>query len=181
MDIKLKTGLVLIMVLLILVTGCHLSPETSSISSSVSTTEGVTVGSIAPDFTLTNLEGETITLSDLRGIPVMLNFWATWCGYCRNEMPYIQEVYEQWQDSNLVILTINNREDSSEVHQFMQENELYFPVLLDSDGNVFSKYEIRGIPTTFFIDEDGIIKEKKIGSFKNAAEIESCLDTIMPY
>jgi len=180
MDITPKTGLVLGIVLLMLVAGCYLSPETSSKIESVSTVEGVLIDNLAPDFTLTNLEGETITLSSLRGMPIMLNFWATWCGPCRNEMPYIQEVYEQWQDSNLLVLTINDREDPSKVHQFMQENDLSFLVLLDSDGYVFSKYEIKYIPTTFFIDEGGIIREKRIGSFKNTTEIESCLGLIIP-
>lgn len=166
MDIKLKTGLVMIIFILSLVTGCHLS--------------GATVGKIAPDFTLTDLDGDTVNLSDLRGIPVMLNFWATWCGPCRNEMPYIQEIYEQWQDRGLVIFAINQGEDFPKVYQFMQSNNLSFPVLLDTNGNVSSKYEIRGIPTTFFIDEDGIIQWRRIGSFANSAEIESYLDLIIP-
>jgi len=181
MDIKLKLGFVLILAPLILITGCHLSPETSGIKSSISTAEGITVGSTAPDFTLADLESETITLSDLRGSPVMLNFWATWCDPCHNEMPFIQEVYEKWQDSNLLILTINDKEDFSKVHQFMQVNGLSFPVLLDADGNVFFKYEIRYVPTTFFIDKDGIVKGKRIGSFKNSAEIKNYLDLIIPY
>jgi thiol-disulfide isomerase/thioredoxin len=179
MDIKSKTALILLAALLMLVTGCHTSKEESSTPESASTVKGIEIGSIAPDFTLINLEGETINLSDFKSSPVMLNFWATWCGPCRNEMPYIQEVYEKWKDSNLVILTINNREEISTVSQFMQENDLSFPVLLDTLGDVFSKYEIRYIPTTFFIDKDGIIKDKRIGSFENAAAIESCLEIIM--
>ena len=166
MDIKLKAGLVLIIFILSLVTGCHLS--------------GATVGNIAPDFTLADLDGDTVNLSDLRGIPVMLNFWATWCGPCRNEMPYIQEIYEQWQDRGLVIFAINEGEDFPKVYQFMQSNNLSFPVLLDTNGNVSSKYEIRGIPTTLFIDEDGIIQGRRIGSFANSAEIEKYLDLIIP-
>ena len=170
----------MIVALLMLVTGCHCATEKPGTTESVSTGGGIEVNGLAPDFTLINLEGETITLSQFKGYPVMLNFWATWCGPCRNEMPYIQEVYKKWQDNSLMILTINNKEGSSTVHQFMQENDLSFPVLLDSDGNVFSKYEIRYIPTTFFIDKDGIIKDKRIGSFENAAEIESSLNIIVP-
>ena len=165
---KLTVILVMTIALLLMIAGCQPSSE-------------LTTGmSPAPDFALQDLEGQTVTLSDLRGSPVMLNFWATWCGPCRHEMPFIQQIYEEWLDKGLVLLTINLRETPAKVEEFMQSNGLSFPALLDRDGSVSLEYNVSGIPTTFFIDKDGIIQEKRIGSFSSAAEIEDYLDEIMP-
>jgi thiol-disulfide isomerase/thioredoxin len=180
MTVKLITRLVLIIALLLFITGCQLSSETTGITSPTSPVEDIEADNLAPDFMLTDLEGKTVTLSALRGSPVILNFWATWCRPCRNEMPFIQEIYEKWQDKGLVILAINIEETSSEVQLFMQNNNFSFPVLLDTSGDVSAIFQIHGIPTTFFIDKDDIIKDKRIGSFNNAAEIEDYLNLIMP-
>ena len=134
---------------------------------------------LAPDFQLPNLEGQTISLSDLKGKPVLLNFWATWCGPCVSEMPYLQEIYDEWSGKGLVLLTINGGESSSKVSKFMQNQNLSLPVLLDTKQDVFRRYNIMGIPTTFFIDKDGIIQEKVIGAFPNKAEIEKRLSKIV--
>ena len=141
---------------------------------------GTKIGNLAPDFQLQYLDGNTVSLSDLRGSPVIINFWATWCGPCRSEMPFIQEIYNEWQDRGLVILAINLRETSSLVSQFIQDNNLSFPVLLDANGNVALEYNVTGIPTTFFIDKDGIIQESKIGPFSSKEDIEEELEHIMP-
>ncbi len=146
----------------------------------ITTQEGSQVGDLSPGFQLQDLDGETVSLSDLRGSPVILNFWATWCEPCRREMPYLQQIYEEWQDKGLVILTINTRQDVSNVREFMQRNNLSFPVLLDTNGDVAQKYDITGIPTTFFIKKYGIIQERKIGSAPSKQHIEYCLSKIMP-
>jgi peroxiredoxin len=131
-------------------------------------------GVLAPDFQLQSLDGQAISLSSLQGRPVLLNFWATWCGPCQVEMPYIQEVSEDkdWVDQGLVILGINIGEESSDVEKFMEDNSLFFPVLLDTDATVAKAYNVRGIPTTFFIDKNGIIKDMKIGTFPTKADID---------
>ena len=134
---------------------------------------------LAPDFQLPNLEGQTISLSDLKGKPVLLNFWATWCGPCVSEMPYLQEIYDEWSGKGLMLLTINRGESSSTVKGFMQKRNLSLPVLLDTELVVAQRYNIMGIPTTFFIDKDGIIQEKVIGAFPNKAEIEKRLSKIV--
>lgn len=138
------------------------------------------IGSLAPDFQLQDLNGETVSLSDLRGSPVILNFWATWCGACRSEMPYLQQVYDEWQGQGLVILTISLREPSTTVADFMQTNNLSFPVLLDINDDVRQMYIVSGIPTTFFIDEDGIIQAIEVYSFSSVQQIEDYLSEIMP-
>jgi thiol-disulfide isomerase/thioredoxin len=180
MTLKLIIRLLLIIALLLLTISCQPKSEIPSTTNPTVPVDGIEEGNLASDFTLQDIEGQVVTLGSLRGNPVMLNFWATWCGPCRNEMPFIQEIYDKWQGEGLVILAINIKETSSKVQLFMHSNNLSFPVLFDTDGNVSAMYQIHGIPTTLFIDKDGIIKGKNIGSFNNAAEIEDYLNIIMP-
>jgi len=147
---------------------------------SPSSTQGVEVGNLAPDFQLQNLDGQTVSLGNLRGKSVLINFWATWCSPCRSEMPYIQEIYEEWVDKELVVLAINIGESSSKAEEFMQSYNLSFTVLLDTKQDIAQKYNIQYIPTTFFIDKDGIIQDKVIGAFQNKTQIENKLCKIMP-
>ena len=95
-------------------------------------------------------------------------------------MPFIQQVYEDWSDTELVILAINIGEGRSNVEKFMGEYNLSFPVLLDTKQEVAEQYNVRGIPTTLFINKDGIIESRKVGAFINAAEIENSLSNIVP-
>ena len=119
----------------------------------------------APDITLTDQYGNTHTLSDYRGKVVFLNFWATWCPPCREEMPYIQEIYEETMeddDTDLVILSVaapNQGRETSEkgIRSFLDENGYTYPVLMDYDGEVSDAYYIRSYPTTFMIDTRGNI------------------------
>ena len=134
----------------------------------------------APDFKLPNLDGQSVSLSDFRGKPVLVNFWATWCGPCRFEMPFIQEIYEEWSDKGLVVLAIDMGESPSTVKDFIQSHNFSFPVLLDTNQDVALQYNIRGIPATFFIDKDGIIQGTKVGAFSSKAEIEKSLGKIIP-
>ncbi len=162
-----KLILLSILALALLVAGC-------------SPTQGLKVGNPAPNFQLHNLDGEPVSLSDFRGESVLINFWATWCPPCRAEMPYLQQVYDEWSGIGLVLLTINIGESSSKVEEFMQDYNLSFPVLLDTKRDVAQKYNVRGIPTTFFIDKDGIIQDMKVGAFQSKEEIESSLSKIIP-
>ena len=117
----------------------------------------------APDFTLVDQYGQTHTLSDYRGKIVFLNFWATWCPPCRAEMPYIQELYEEYQamdDPDVVFLGVAFPDYGSEtsiegITQFMEENGYTYPVLMDTDASLMLPYYITAYPTTFMIDPDG--------------------------
>lgn len=169
MKIIIRLVLIITLSLIILVNGCNLSSN------------GVAeVGNLAPDFQLQDIEGQTVILSNLRGNPVILNFWATWCGWCVVEMPYLQEIFSDWQDKGLVILAINKGETHAEAQEFMEINSLSFTALLDTDEAVSLKYGVSGIPVTIFIDKDGIIKENRLGAFSSTAEIESYLEKIIP-
>ena len=167
MKIILRLVLIIVPLLIILVNGCNLSSNGGSGSDNP-----------APDFQLQDIEGQTVTLSSLRGSPVMINFWASWCGPCRDEMPFLQQIYEDRDSYGVTLITVNLRESLSVITQFMQSNNLSFPVLLDTDGSVSLNYNISGIPTTFFIDKDGIIIEKRLGPFNSVSEIESYLKNI---
>ena len=157
--------LVLILLSSLAVAGC---------SSGTVSEQSLAPGMPAPDFQLKSLDGQTVSLGSLRGRPVMLNFWATWCGPCRVEMPFIQGVFEDsdWAEQGLMVLGVNLGDSPSAVRSFMEDNGLSFTVLLDADQSAAQDYNIRGIPTTYFIDKNGIIKDIKIGTFQNKAEID---------
>ncbi len=142
--------------------------------------EGVEEGLSTPDFSLPSVNGELVTLSELRGHPVIINFWATWCGWCVIEMPHLQAVYEEHAGEGLVLLAVNIGESQDKVASFKQSNNLTFTILLDSQEAVTLKYDVTGYPATFFIDKDGIIRAKKLGAFLSKEEIERWLDEIMP-
>ncbi len=141
---------------------------------------GPEIGKLAPDFTLNGLDGQEVSLRGFRGRPVLLNFWATWCGPCQMEMPLLQAVHEKWAGTGLVLLAVNLQEDPVSVREFVESAGYTFPVLLSPGNDVSLAYNIRGIPATFFVDADGVIRDMKIGAFFNLGEIESKLVKIMP-
>ena len=127
---------------------------------------GIEQGEEAPDFELETIEGETIRLSDLRGSKVLLNFWASWCGPCRKEMPEMQQFHEEHGD-DIEILAVNltNTENKeTDVHKFLEENGFTFPVVLDRDMAVGETYMAVPLPTSYFIGTDGVVQlPKKVG------------------
>jgi len=137
-------------------------------------------GNLAPDFQLQTLDGQTFSLSGVRGKPVLLNFWTTWCGPCRFEMPFLQEIYDEYSDKGLALITVDIGESKSDVENFLQREGLSLPALLDSQAEVARLYRVAAIPTTFFIDKDGIIRGRQIGAFTGKAGIENGLKKIMP-
>ncbi len=168
------TILVFILTAGLLIAGCS-SPPTPEGSA-----QGPEVGKLAPDLQLLNPEGQSVSLSDSRGKPILMNFWASWCVPCLIEMPYIQEIYDEWTDKGLEVLAINVGESPSHVKEFLQSQGLHLPVLLDTNEEVALKYNVRGFPTTFFVDKDGIIQIIKVGPFLSKAEIETSLNKIVP-
>lgn len=124
---------------------------------------GTETGMKAPDFTLTNINDQEVSLSDYRGQKVFLNFWASWCPPCREEMPDMQKLHEEY-DNQVVILAVNIGESKSTAANFMMQNNLDFPVLLDNNKSTAQNYLVRGIPTSYFLNQDGIIKEKVVGA-----------------
>lgn len=124
------------------------------------------VGKPAPDFSLTTLDGAEVSLSQYRGQPVLINFWASWCLPCREEMPELVRVYESHKAEGLMVLGVNITYSDTlpEVQAFATEFNISFPVLLDEDGTVTQKlYPVLGLPTSIFIHRDGIIARVQVG------------------
>jgi len=142
------------------------------------TVVGLEVGNRAPDFTLKDLNGADVKLSDFKGKIVILNFWRVDCAPCVAELPYMQQIYETWSSQPLEIVAVNLGENPSAIVQpFITSKGYTFTVLLDSGGTVKSDYQVTSWPRTFFIDSNGVIKEPvRIGEFATKAEIEAILN-----
>lgn len=109
----------------------------------------------APDFTLPSLSGENVKLSEKRGEVVMVNFWASWCGPCRQEMPLLNDLYAEYKDYGFVLLGVNVDEDSEKAKDLLEQVKVSFPVLLDPQSTVSALYDIDAMPSTVLIDRDG--------------------------
>ena len=158
------------------VVGCQSTASANSPTSAgsptaegaTSTAQGTAVGNIAPDFTLAKLDGSKVRLSELRGQPVVINFWATWCPPCRDELPIIERVYAMYRDKGLTVLAVDLQEDSSTVQQFVTQKKMSTTVVLDSQGMAARLYRVNAVPSTYFIDKDGIIRAKQIGGMSQS-------------
>lgn len=115
------------------------------------------VGSVAPPFTLPTLDEQTLNLLDLRGNPVIINFWATWCVPCRIEMPTLQSLYNEQQAAGLEIIGVNLGETPAAVQAWVNEFDLTFPIVLDTDRSIEAQYRLRGQPSTVVVAPDGTI------------------------
>ena len=136
-------------------------------------------GFSAPDFTLTTLEGRTVTLSGLRGQVVLVNFWASWCGPCKAEMPAIQRVYADDHERGLEVLAITAETSTAPVSAFVQAHHLTFPILLDTHAEVDRLYRVQGTPTSFFVDRRGVIRWVVVGGPMSEGLIRSKVETLL--
>ena len=132
--------------------------------STVTTTRPIQPGLEAPNFTFPDLNGQRVTLFDHRGKVVLVNIWATWCPPCRQEMPSMQRLYEEFRGKNLEILAVSIDSNGREaVDHFMRKIDLTFPVLLDPNETIKPLYGITGVPESFIVDKEGILVKKIIG------------------
>jgi len=138
-------------------------------------------GFLAPDFELTTTTGETVKLSDLRGQAVLVNLWATWCPPCRAEMPAIEKVYNEYKDDGLVVLAVNMtyQDKESDIAPFVNEYGLTFPILLDKTSDMAHAYQLRSLPSSYFIGRDGIIHEVVIGGPMAEALLRTRVEEIL--
>lgn len=116
------------------------------------------VGAPAPDFTLENRSGGTVSLSDLRGEVVLLNFWATWCPPCRQEMPLLDQIYSRYEALGFTLLGVNVEQDSRLADRFLADVPVTFPILLDPNEQVSKLYRVPAMPTTVIIDRQGTVR-----------------------
>jgi len=138
-------------------------------------------GFAAPDFALELLGGGQMALADQRGQVVLLNLWASWCPPCRAEMPAIENVYQTYKDQGLVVLAVNTTFQDSEADAaaFIREFGLTFPVPLDRDGAVSRRYQLRGLPSTYFVDRRGVIRSVVVGGPMSEALIQSKVQDLL--
>jgi peroxiredoxin len=139
------------------------------------------IGSEAPPFVLKQLNGssESLTLSDLEGKGVMLNFWATYCKPCEKEMPYMEKLYPEYKDKGVEIVAVSVDATELVINRFVDKYQLSFPVLHDSTGQVMEAYNIGPLPTTYFIDENGKVEEVVQGQL-TLSKLEGYLQQIQP-
>ena len=140
-------------------------PASTGLSRNVPTPvpDNIREGEPAPEFTTTTPSGQPLALSDYEGIPVAINFWATWCGPCVVEMPALQRAADTYADGRLVVIGVNAGESPEKVQQFLDENELTFPIAMDPDGDIIDQYAIRVFPTTVWVDADGVVRAEHFG------------------
>lgn len=139
------------------------SATTDALISTPSAASGLQPGSPAPDFAVTLLDGTTASLSDFRGKPIMLNFWASWCGPCTAEMKNIESVYQKHTNDDFVILGVNQGEGAETVKGYGELWKLNFRLVRDFDESAARLYQVKALPTTVFIDAQGKIYEIHVG------------------
>lgn len=146
--------------------------------SASATPSGPVGGKPAPDFTGTDLAGNRVSLQDFRGKPVLLNMWASWCPPCKQEVPELEEFYKEYAPKGVAVLTVNMNEDKATVASFVAQQKVTFPVVLDESGKIGELYHVDGIPASFFIDKDGILRAVRVGGMTKT-EMINRISTLM--
>lgn len=139
---------------------------------------GPGVGRVAPDFSLPLVDGGTFSLAAQRGKPVVLNFWATWCGPCQRELPAIQRAAEHYGE-DVVFVGVDQGETAEAVQRYVDKLGLTFEIPMDGDGEIGFQYNVKGLPTTFFIDREGIIRSYWMGEM-NSMTLAENIGAILP-
>jgi len=139
----------------------------------------IAIGDKAPDFVLTDMEGNKHKLSDYKGKGVFLNFWGTWCKPCEREMPYMNNQYKVYKDQGVEILALNVGEPDFLINKFVEKHDLVFPILKDKNKDVLILYGVKPLPTTMLINPDGIITAIETGELPEA-KIKGMMESIKP-
>ena len=140
--------------------------------------EGIPIGQAAPDFELKTVDGQVYKLSDLKGKPVLINFFATWCPPCRAEMPLLEETYKQYKDQGFVVLAVNLNESDVVITSFQQKLGLTFPIVVDKSDAVSRAYDIVPLPTSYFVDREGVVRGLWKGEIRKP-QLEELLKKIL--
>ncbi|MCL5256944.1 MAG: redoxin domain-containing protein [Chloroflexi bacterium] len=136
---------------------------------------GPDVGKMAPGFTAVDLKGNKVTLANLRGKVVLLNLWATWCPYCKQELPDMQQFYEAYKARGIEVVAVDVEEDANTVHSYINGKGFTFPIWLDLDAKINNAYGVSAYPTSFFIDREGVIQSVQIGAMDRATMEQNAL------
>ncbi|QBF81350.1 TlpA family protein disulfide reductase [Shewanella maritima] len=139
---------------------CFAAPLCLALSASV---QAVEVGDSAPDFTLKSLTGDNLNLTEQRGEIIVLNFWASWCGPCRKEMPILQKLQDKYQDLGVQVWGVNVEQDNEAGRNFLKGLDLSFPILFDQTNTLSEDYDVKAMPTTVIIDRSGSVRNVYYG------------------
>ncbi|QTC43372.1 thiol-disulfide oxidoreductase ResA [Bacillus sp. V3] len=139
----------------------------------------IQAGDQAPDFVLTDMDGEKHKLSDYKGQGVFLNFWGTWCKPCEKEMPYMNNQYKEFKDKGVQVLAVNVSESKFLVNRFISKHGLGFPVVIDKNGDVLNAYGVDPLPTTFLINPDGKVERVLTGTMTEE-DVKKYMESIQP-
>ena len=137
------------------------------------------IGRAAPDFTLGQLDGPPLTLSQYRGQVVVVNFWASWCKECHTEQPALNETWQQYRDSEVIVIGVNFQDTRDDARNYVRTTGITYPVVEDTDSRTALAYGLRGIPETFIIDRSGRIVDRVIGPV-DAAKLASQINSVLP-
>jgi peroxiredoxin len=176
-----KNQRVIFYILVLIASAAWIILSTDPTKASVNQTSAPQTGFTAPDFTLQSIDGETYTLSELKGSAVLINLWATWCPPCRAEMPTIEKMYQEYKKQGLVVIAVDMtyQDDPAAIPLFAQEYNLTFPILLDEKAFVGSAYQLRSLPSSYFINRAGIISEVVIGGPMAEALLRTRIEQIL--
>ncbi|MBN2286197.1 MAG: TlpA family protein disulfide reductase [Tissierellales bacterium] len=172
-----KYGLILIfLATLLILSSCSVAK--AELPESSPETTGQSQAILAPDFSLEDLDGHVVTLSDLIGKPVIINFWTTWCPYCVDEMPDLQRLYEKYEQDGLMVLAINVQESNDKISKFLEEENIKLPILLDKNGSVAAVYGANSIPLTLAINDKGEVVTGSRGKL-SYEQMEAMVDALL--
>lgn len=150
-------------------------PDEELADKDVETSDSPEIGKRLPDFTLKNLDGQDVTLSEIEDKIIIVNFWATWCKWCKEEMPDIQKIKEENDD--VLVLAVNVDEPKDQAKEYIEDGGYDFEVLLDEDGAVSAQYLVTGLPASYFVDENGVFADR-VPSAISYEQIEDILNEI---
>ena len=134
-----------------------------------------TVGKLAPPLTGNDLQQRHVSLAELRGQPVLVMFWATWCGPCRKEMPLVQAAYDNFRNKGFTVIAVNVSDDHEDVADYAKEMGVEFPIILDPRGDTAERFGVIGLPTNYIIDAIGTVREEIIGGDLNADRLKKII------
>lgn len=139
------------------------------------------IGFTAPQFSLTTLNGETLDLAQIQAQVIVLNFWATWCPPCRAEMPTFERLSREFEPDQVLFIAVNAtfQDNLADIHKFVKENNITFPIVLDLDGKVSRAYQIQAFPTTFLLERDKTIRTMMIGGPVSTVWLRSEIEQIL--
>jgi peroxiredoxin len=140
---------------------------------------GIGQGNRAPDFQLETLDGQKVSLEDYRGKVVLLNFWATWCDPCKDEIPALEAAYRARQADGFVVLGVNFQESAKEIEPFAEKMDMSYPILLDTNGQVMKTFRAVGLPVSLLIDREGVIQVRHTGLL-TGTQLAEYLATLLP-